>query len=170
MKFTGGYSIRLFQPGDEGSLSALTQSAICQVGPRKYSREQVEAWAAQAPSPSRFVERADTGALILVALAHSLDPVAYALSEKDDEGGTHLDMLYCHPQHTRRKLADTLLLKAEEDARANGSARLYTEASELARSAFERAGYTMQRRRDFTIEHAQRRVAIHNYAMEKLLL
>ena len=47
--------------------------------------------------------------------------------------------------------------------------RLYTEASELARPAFERAGYVMQHPRDFTIEHDGREVAIHNYAMEKPL-
>lgn len=78
-------------------------------------------------------------------------------------------MLYCHQQHTRLGLADALLNMAEEAATAIGSLRIYTEASEPARPAFERAGYTMTHRRDFTIEHDGKDVPIHNYAMEKHL-
>ncbi|MBB3032974.1 hypothetical protein [Alteriqipengyuania lutimaris] len=55
-----------------------------------------------------------------------------------------------------------------------GATRLYTEASELARpaferagyhGAFERAGYHVSHRRDFEVDG----VAIHNFAMEKVL-
>lgn len=75
-------------------------------------------------------------------------------------------MLYCHPDHTRRGLADELLGHAEAYARSLGLSRLFTEASELARPAFERAGYKRQHRRDFEIEG----VPIHNYAMQKFLV
>ena len=97
-------------------------------------------------------------------------PVAYTLVEEDNEGDAHLDMLYCHRQHTRQGLADELLSMAEECARANHARRIYTEASELARPAFERAGYSLQHRRDFAIEHNGRAVPIYNYAMEKRLI
>lgn len=92
-------------------------------------------------------------------------PVACALLEQDG----HLDHLYCHPDHTRNGLADLLLDAAEEQALTWDCKRLYTEASELARPAFERAGYGVTQRRDFTIEHEGKLVPIHNYAMEKTL-
>ena len=77
----------------------------------------------------------------------------------------HLDHLYLHPDHTRRGLAERLLDAAETFARDRGIERLLSEASELARQAFERAGYTMTQSRDFSIDG----VSIHNWAMEKPL-
>ena len=168
MSLPEGYSIRLFKADDAPSLAAITVSAIKRIGLRHYPKEQVDAWAARHPSPQRFLNRAEAGALILVATAGTI-PVAYALLEEDDDGDGHLDMLYCHQQHTRLGLADALLRMAEEAARANGSARIYTKASELARPAFERVGYEMTHRRDFSIEHDGKDVPIHNYAMEKRL-
>ncbi len=165
------YDLRLFRKSDASALADVTLAAIRAVGSRYYSAEQVGAWAARHPGPERFLERAAKGDWIMVAAADGDAPVAYALLEHADEGrnaqtgGGHLDMLYCHPDHTRKGLADALLAKAEEFARETGHARLFTEASELARPAFERAGYTVQSRRDFEIEG----VAIHNYAMEKRL-
>ena len=77
----------------------------------------------------------------------------------------HLDHLYIAPDHTRSGLGDRLLADAERHARQIGSQRLFTEASDLARPAFERAGYSVTHRRDFAIDG----VAIHNWAMEKAL-
>lgn len=99
--------------------------------------------------------------MIFVACDANDTVAAYALLEQDG----HLDMLYCHPGHTRKGLADELLAHAEMVARSKGMARLYTEASELARAAFERAGYSVSKRREFEIDG----VPIHNYAMEKPL-
>ena len=170
MSLPEGYSIRLFLPGDEAILSALTVQSIKRLGLRHYSTEQVRAWAARIDPPERFADRVAAGAIVLVALAkHSL-PVAYTLVEADGEGDAHLDMLYCHPQHTRQGLADALLAKAEDCSVANKSRRIYAEASELARPAFERAGYTLQHRRDFAIELDGKPVPIHNYALEKRLI
>ena len=62
--------------------------------------------------------------------------------------------------------AATLLLdELERVARSAGITRLYVEASEPARRVFERRGYMVTARRDFDISG----VAIHNYAMERLL-
>jgi putative acetyltransferase len=55
------------------------------------------------------------------------------------------------------------------DARRAGIGRLFTEASELARPVFERAGYALLHRRDFTIAMGDEHIPIHNYAMEKAL-
>ena len=97
----------------------------------------------------------------MVAVDRLDRPVGYLLLQTDG----HLDHLYLHPDHTRRGLAERLLDTAETFARDGGIKRLFSEASELARPAFERAGYTMTHRRDFSIDG----VSIHNWAMEKPL-
>ena len=154
-------NLRQFRESDAPDLAALTLAAIRKVGARRYSSAQIEVWAARHPGPGRFIDRHTAGDLILVSTDADDKAVAYALLER----GGHLDMLYCHPDYTRRGLAEALLAEAERHARANGVMRLFTEASELARPAFERAGYSVVNRRDFEIDG----VAIHNFAMEKHL-
>ena len=139
----------------------MTLAAIRSVGSHGYNPAQVEAWENRHPGPERFLTRHANGAMIFVACDVQDAPVAYALLEPDG----HLDMLYCHPDHTRKGFANELLAQAEMVAQAEGIARLYTEASELARAAFERAGYAVEHRRDFEVDG----VPIHNYAMEKML-
>ena len=120
---------------------------------------------------NNLAARAEAGAYIVLAIAGIALPVAYALLEIDEAGDGYLDMLYCHPDHTRKGLAEALLANCEDYAHGHGLNRLYTEASELARAAFERAGYTVTHRRDFSIEGPDGSdVPIHNYAMEKLLV
>lgn len=159
------YSLRPFRTSDAKALAALTLSAICVTGLRAYTPEQVAAWAARHPAPERFIARAAKGDTILVAVDTDDTPVAYVLNEP----GGHCDMLYCHPDHAGRGLAALLLAGTETWARLAAIPRLFTEASELARLAFERAGFAVLNRRDFTIAHAGKDVAIHNYAMEKRL-
>ena len=160
------YSLRLFRSIDAARLGEIFAEAVRVVGAHGYTNEQVAAWAARSPSAeSRIFERISAGDRIMLAVGSDDDPVAYAILEQDG----HLDHLYCHPNHTRQGLADLLLEAAEEQARARGCSRLYTEASELARPAFERAGYIVTHRRDFYIAHAGQDVPIHNYAMGKAL-
>ena len=154
-------NLRGFRESDAADLAALTLAAIREVGARRYTSAQIEVWAARHPGPERFIDRHAAGDLILVSTDGDDKTVAYALLER----GGHLDMLYCHPDHTRRGLAEALLAEAERHARAGGVTRLFTEASELARPAFERTGYNVVNRRDFEIDG----VAIHNFAMEKHL-
>ena len=156
------YSIRPYRDGDAEVLADIIKASIEGIGPRHYSADQVAAWSARHPDAGRFRERAAKGDKFVIAVDERDLPVAYAILEDDG----HLDHLYCHPEHTRQGLADTLLAEAETIARSLHAQRLYTEASELARAAFERAGYAVQHRREFEIEG----VPIHNYAMEKPLI
>ncbi|MCP5396868.1 MAG: GNAT family N-acetyltransferase [Sphingomonadaceae bacterium] len=153
------YTIRRFHPGDEQSLSHIMRSAIEQIGPRGYSQQQIEAWAARAHPAQRYLDRAGRGDVVILALDGAAQPVAYSLVEPDG----HVDHLYCDPAHAGRGLGKRLLSEVDAVAKELGLTRLYTEASELARPVFERAGYTVTTRRDFDIDG----VAIHNYAMEK---
>lgn len=162
-----GYSIRLFRQSDANDLVRVTCAAIETIGRAGYSAAQVAAWAARHPDAERFLARARSGALIWIATDTPDKAVAYCLLEPPVEGRAHLDMLYCDPAHTRKGLADLLLAQAEQHARQSGCEAIYTEASELARAAFERAGYLVTQRRDFAIEYDGKSVPIHNYAMEK---
>lgn len=155
------YILRPYRAADAPALAELTVAAIIEVGAAQSSAEQIAAWAARHPGPERFRQRHAKGDMIFIAADADDAPVAYALLEADG----HLDMLYCSPGHLRRGLARRLLDHAEQKAKSLGLVRLYTEASELARPAFERAGYAVTHRRDFEIDG----VPIHNYAMEKAL-
>ena len=136
-------------------------AAIRVVGAHGYSAAQVAAWTARHPGPDMYRHRSTEGHVIFVAADADDRPVAYALLEPDG----HLDRLYNDPEHSRRGLALQLLAAAETHAKANGISRLYTEASEIARPVFERAGYHVTHRRDFLVDG----VSVHNYAMEKAL-
>lgn len=154
--------IRPYRPGDAAAIAALTLAAIRNTGLRAYSPEQVAAWA-ERYSVQRLLDGAAKGDVIRVAVDADDHPLAYTVLEN----GGHLDMLYCHPDHTGKGLALALLDEAERAARAQGVTRLFTEASALARPVFARAGYALLHRRDFSIPFEGRAVAIHNYAMEK---
>lgn len=155
------YRIRQFRGADAGPLSELTLAAIEVICPARYSLAQVDAWAARHRDTALLNERGTEGRAIFVATNAADTPVAFALIEQNG----HVDQLYCHPQHTRKGLANMLLAAAEDHARASGIDRLYAEASELARPAFERAEYLIRNRRDFAIGG----VPIHNFAMKKTL-
>ncbi|WP_209347547.1 GNAT family N-acetyltransferase [Pontixanthobacter sp. CEM42] len=159
------YRVREYADSDAETIHDLTLAAIRTVGLAGYSQAQVDAWAARHSSADRLRERVHSGHIVFVTVDADDKAVAYSLLEPDG----HLDMLYCHPDHTRQGLADKVLARAEYHARGLGLAKLYTEASELARPAFERAGYVVTERRDFTIDHDGQSVPIHNFAMEKTL-
>lgn len=158
------YSIRPARPEDGAALSALTIAAIRETAIAAYPPEQVSAWSARIAQSQR-IAGAFPGDFVRVAVDGADRPVAYVVLE----AGGHLDMLYCDPEHGGRGLGGRLLAEAEMAARAMDITRLFTEASELARPVFERAGYRLIERRDFTIPHEGIDVPIHNYAMEKRL-
>ena len=155
------YRLRAYRDGDAPALATLTRAAIERIGPQAYSPDQVSSWSARHPSGERFAQRVANGDWIVLASGNDDRPVAYALLEP----GGHVDMLYIHPDHARRGLAARLLIAVDAEAARRGIARLYTEASDLARPAFESAGYALTGRREFKLDG----VTIHNWAMERRL-
>lgn len=157
-------TIRPYRRDDAEAIAALTLAAIRIGAARAYSPRQVAAWAARY-SVERLLDGAARGDVILVAAGPDDSPLAYCVLE----AGGHLDMLFCHPDHVGRGLGLRLVMQIEEAARSQGVTRIFTEASELARPVFQRAGYDLLHRRDFSIAFEGREVAIHNYAMDKRL-
>jgi putative acetyltransferase len=158
--------IRPFRDEDAAALSALTVAAIATLGLRAYSAKQVMAWAARHLGPPLFLEGAEAGDTILVALSEAGEPAAYSVLR---EGGL-VHMLYCHPDHAGRGHATALLAAIEGEARSAGIDRLHTQASELARPVFARAGFALLHRCDFVLDMGGEAIPIHNYAMEKRLI
>jgi putative acetyltransferase len=156
--------IRPFRTSDAEAIAALTLAAIRVTALRAYSPEQVAAWSARY-TVQRLRNGAAKGEIILVAADADDRPIAYTVLEASG----HIEMLYCHPDHTGQGLGARLLAEAEMAARAAGMARLSAEASELARPVFARAGFALLHRREFTIGPDTAPVAIHNYAMAKQL-
>ena len=155
------YHLRTFRPGDAPALLAITRDAIRSIGPRAYEAAQIAAWLARHGDAAVFTTKVEAGDRIVVAVDTWDMPVAFALMEPDG----HLDMLYCAPAHAGRGLARRLVDHIERAACDTGIERVHTEASDLARPVFEKAGYHIVRRRNFVLDG----VPIHNWAMEKTL-
>jgi len=156
---TGDLSIRPYQPADAAALSALYEASVRALGARDYSPAQIEAWASLAPSAEALDVRMVDGRTRLVAVA---DGVAGFI---DVEPDGHIDLLYVAPAAAGAGVARLLLETAEALAPLSGARRLYAEASETARPAFERLGFSVVARRDFEVAG----VPIHNWAVEKTL-
>jgi len=153
--------IRAFRAGDEAKLAALFHAAIHQIAAHHYSPDQINAWASQVPDPARFLARGLDGRQLLLAVDEQDEPLAYG----DVEGDGHIDHLFCRPDMAGKGIT-AILYEALEKASTNaGITKLFTEASEPARSFFAKQGFEVIERRDFEING----VPIHNYRMEKRL-
>lgn len=156
------FTIRGYQLGDAPQMARLYFDSARQLGTRRYSPEQVEAWAPAPADPSVVHARTSDGRYTLVATDERGDVAGYG----DLEADGHIDHLYCRPDVAGSGVAGAILDGLLAEAVSRGSVRrLYVEASELARGLFERKGFIVVGRRDFEV----RGVPIHNYAMELIL-
>lgn len=153
--------IRPFRPDDAPVLAAIFHAAVHRIARLHYSLDQVNAWAPHVPDPQSILEQAYDGRLLLVAADDRERPVAYC----DLEADGHIDRLYCHPDVAGTGVASRLYDRIEATARDRGVNRLYVEASEPARRFFLRKGFSLVRRREFTLGT----IPIHNFEMEKSL-
>lgn len=155
------FLLRAYRESDAAPMAQLYFDSVHGLGPRGYGAEQIAAWAPAPPDPAQFRARAADGRTTLVAENPAGEIVAYG----DLEADGHIDHLYCRPDVSGTGVASGLTDELLALAETAGMTRLYVEASELARPLFERRGFTVVQRREFTL----RDVAIHNYAMEKRL-
>ena len=150
--------IREFEPSDADALAALFHASVREAGVRYYSAEQVAAWSPSKPDPGKYLQQAE-GRTFLVAVDDDDRPIGYG----DLEWDGHIDHLYCHPDMIGTGVGSAIYAAIEVAARRAGIALLFVEASEGARPLFERRGFSVDVRNDFTING----VAIHNYRMSK---
>jgi putative acetyltransferase len=153
--------IRPFEPADADALATLFHASVHEAAIRDYSPEQVAAWSPATPESESYLRRAQ-GRTVLVAVNDEGRPIGYGDLEPDG----HIDHLYCHPDIVGSGVGSAICAAIEAVARKAGIAMLFVEASEGARRLFERRGFCLDARNDFTIDG----VAIHNYRMSKPII
>jgi putative acetyltransferase len=151
--------IRDYRPDDVGALTRLFYDTIHATGLREYTPEQVAAWAPAPPDRDRWHAR--------MSARHTLvaeeDGAILGFAELEENG--HFDMLYVAREAVGTGVGGALCDAVEARARVLGIARLFTEASKLARPVFARKGYTLIAEQTVTPNG----VALTNYRMEKFL-
>lgn len=152
--------IRPYRAVDAGALSDLYVRSVLHFGPRAYTSNQVNAWAATS-SAEKVARRCADGRLVLVAV----DENGQYLGFGDLESDGHLDFLYIAPEAEGRGVASALYAALETHARESAMPKLFVEASELARPLLERSGFVVLVRNELTLGG----VNIHNFSMEKWL-
>ena len=150
--------IRSFEPADADVLATLFHESVRQAGIRDYSAEQVAAWSPSKPEPERYLRQAQ-GRTFLVALRDDGVVIGYG----DLEPNGHIDHLYCRPDVVGTGVGSAIYAELEAAASKIGIDVLFVEASEGARRLFERRGFSVDARNDFTVNG----VALHNYRMSK---
>lgn len=153
-------TIRPYEDADAPFLAQLFFDSVRSIGRRFYTAAQVIAWAPTPADPETVRARASDGRTTLVGVNSADELVGYGDLEPDG----HLDHLYCRPDAAGSGVGGRLLDQLIAIATAQGSQRVCVEASEGARRLFERKGFTLVARRDFTL----RNVPIHNYLMERV--
>lgn len=152
--------LRAYQAGDAAALTELYVRSVRHYGPRAYTPAQVAVWAAMV-SHQRIRNLCGDGRWVLVAVAADGGYLGFT----DLEADGHIDLLYAAPEAEGQGIGTQLLTALEAHARQQGMARLYVEASELAKPLFLRHGFTLQGRNDLCLNG----VAIHNYRLDKRL-
>lgn len=154
-------TIRRFRDEDAQTMSVIYRRAVQEIAPKAYGPKQVAVWTGLEPSPARFAELMNDGRSCLVAVDDKDQPVAFGDVERDG----HIDYLYASPDVAGTGIVTTLYAALEAEAKSQDIGKLYSEASELAKSFLLKQGFTVVERRDFEVNG----VPIHNFAVEKRL-
>ena len=152
-------AIRYYEMSDAPGIALLFYETVRSVNRTDYSGEQVEAWAPDVPDPEELHDRL-AGQLTLVA-EEGGEVVGFAALE----GGGHLDMLFVRRDAVGRGVGRKLYEATEREARGQGLARIFTEASITARPFFERQGFRTLREQTVS----RQGVNLTNFVMEKVL-
>lgn len=138
-------SMRPMLPTDVPLLAEIFRAAIEELTSDDYSEAQQEAWASAADDEEEFGAKL-AGALTLVA-TYEGSAVGFASLA----GNSKIDMLYVHPAAARQGAATMLADALEKLATARGTKELTVDASDSARSFFQKRGFVPQRRNTVTL-------------------
>ena len=152
--------IRDYAPEDAFAVSRLRWRAVRVLAPTAYGPAQVAAWLPEPDSVAATRACCEDGRSTWLAM---VDGKVAGVTDLKADG--HVDTLYVDPDHARRGVGSALLRHVQVVASLRGLNGLYTEASEIARPVFVRAGYSVDARRDLVL----RGVQMHNYAMSRTL-
>ena len=148
--------IRRYEPRDALDTWRVFTAAVRGTAVRDYSEAAVAAWAPDDVDEERWAARR--------AAAHTFVACdgerVVGFSDLAHDG--LLDMLFVHPDHSRRGVARDLVAAVLRQARVLGVTRVDTQASLTARPVFERLGFVVDR---FNAENWVRGHNLPNYDM-----
>jgi putative acetyltransferase len=153
--------IRSFKPEDAAALAQIMHDSVHALTRASYTAEQRAAWSPAPMSADRYLARVAAGRRVFVAVDAEDAPLGFIELEADG----HIDCFYCAPHAAKRGIGRALYAELETTAREGKMARLFVEASEIARGFFLRAGFD-----DLAQQQVERRgTLLTNYRMEKAL-
>ena len=146
MALPPGLILRAGTPGDAPLIQRVHEESIRGLGPRWYSRAEVESWAAGL-KPQRYVQAMTQG------------DERFLLVEPEGGGGwlaafcsfgtDRIDNLYVHPDWARRGVGEFLLARAEAAIRDAGHGSIRVIATLVGRPLYEKRGYRVLRQREY---------------------
>ena len=138
MSLPPGLILRAGTPGDAGFIQRLHEESIRGLGPRCYSRAEVESWASSL-RPDMYIRAMTQGG------------ESFLLAEPESGGGRlagfcsfageRICGLYVHPRWAGRGVARALLLPAEAAVIAGGHAVIRISASLPGQAFYRKHGY-----------------------------
>jgi putative acetyltransferase len=150
--------IRALRPDDGPAAAQVFFDAVCEGTQAHYTEAQRRAWAGQAPDPEGWRDR--------------LWGVEGFVAEEDGRlvgfmtiAGWCIDLAFVAPAALGRGVGWQLYRAVEARAREFGASVLTTDASRMARSFFERQGWSVVVQQRVV----KRGVVLTNYKMRKLL-
>ena len=132
--------LRPFLPDDAPVLREIFRDSIEALTADDYPPAQQDAWASVVADAAEFGKKL-AGQLTLIATLEG-SPVGFASLE----GKEKIDMLYVHPAAVGQGVGVMLVDALEKLAGGRGATRLSVDASDSARSFFEKRGYVAQQR------------------------
>jgi putative acetyltransferase len=139
MPLPPGLIIRVGTPGDAGFLQRLHEESIRGLGPRCYSRAEVESWAAGLKLEGYVRAMTRGGETFLIA-----EPARDAggrLAGFCSFAGDRICGLYVHPRWAGKGVASALLAPAEAAIVAEGHRTIRISASLPGLAFYEKHGY-----------------------------
>ncbi|MGK7754149.1 MULTISPECIES: GNAT family N-acetyltransferase [unclassified Roseovarius] len=154
---TSGLTLRPYESSDAEALAAIYCKAVLHLGPRAYGVDQVAAWLSIAPDAITLHQLYTDGRHAVVAADGANEPIGFG--DLADTG--HIRFLYMDPDHAGRGIGSALVATLLKHAREAGIPNVFSDASELARPVFEKAGFTCVSRQEHEIGGSR----IHNFHM-----
>ncbi|NKB27247.1 MAG: GNAT family N-acetyltransferase [Rhodobacteraceae bacterium] len=138
------WHVRTYRADDAAACAEVFRHAVLQGAAAHYDQKQRDAWAAGPDADSLHRRLAAQLALVSVDTAGQVNGF-FSLTD-----GGLVDFAFVMPDLRGTGLADHLLERLTEAARARGLTRMTTEASLVARSFFARNGWSEERRQTVT--------------------
>ncbi len=151
--------VRKFKDADAEATARIFFDAVRLGAARHYDECQRKAWAEKVPDTRGWLARLQSQHTYVAEM--NSRPVGFMTV--DDAG--HIDLAFVAPDQMGKGASDALYAAVEAEAVRKGIRRLDTAASHLARSFFERQGWSVVKQQAVT----RAEIELTNFVMEKQL-